>query len=390
VKYDMQSIGSAASLARLRGTVLGSLRLWLHVILYVAIAGMVAVAVGLLAERPELVAPDRVGEAVNYFCLFVSIALSFHVFLAVERWWELRNRLIGELWRATNDLTMVLAVHFPSREHRRLKTLILRYCLLSFELMFMQARDGQADLHELCSRHLLRDDERERLEQLAAQPQVVWVWIAGTFQRLAQAGKLPSRLLANLYETCARARSSVAGIFAHLSTQLPYSYVHLISVVVHANNLLVAVKCGTMAAVAVRSLLEHHAFDSAVTPSASGATSSSSLAAAAAAAAAGGIRGVHGSGQGSGEAAQVLLLQCLQAIFVPLATVGLLEVATLVGEPFGSSFQDFPRSAYHVWMRDECEAFQTAAEEAPKELSFVVDAVEAKEARFVHDRVCAV
>mmetsp|Transcript_2584 Transcript_2584/g.7688 ORF Transcript_2584/g.7688 Transcript_2584/m.7688 type:complete len:429 (-) Transcript_2584:23-1309(-) len=383
VKYDMHRIGSAASLARLRGTVLGSSALWLHVVLYLAFAVMVGIAVGLLAERPDLVGASRVGEAVNYFCLFVSVSVAFHVTLAVERWWELRSKLLGELWRATNDLNMVLAVHFPSREHRRLKTLILRYCLLSFELMFMQARDGKADLHELCSRNLLRPDERERLEQLAFQPQVVWVWIAGTFQRLAEAGKLPSSLLVSIYEICTRARTSVGSIFAHLDTQLPFSYVHLISAAVHANNLLVSAKCGTMAAVAIRNLVQH--------PVASFAASAVAQDIATAMAAT--FTGAGGSGIGPssiGENVQVLLLQCLQLLFVPLATVGLLEVAALVAEPFGSGFQDFPRSAYHIWLRDECEAFQTAAEEAPKELARVADVVEAKEPLLVHDVACAV
>lgn len=358
VKYDAQAMGSVASLARLRGTVLSSWILWLHVGLYLGSAVAVCAAVGALAEAPHLVRATRVSEAVNYLSTLVSVSLAFHTALAVGRWWELRSSLLGELWRATNDLTMVLAVHFPSREHRRLKTLVLRYCLLSFELMFMQVRTGDADLHELCERQLLRDDERETLEQLQAKPQVVWVWIAGTFQRLAAAGKLPSRLLTSLYGICTRARSAVGGVFTHLDTQLPFSYVHLVSVVVHANNLLVAAKCGTMAAVAIEHL--RHPEPAEGEPPVS-----------------------------STENVQALLLQCLQAIFVPLTTVGLLAVGGLVADPFSDGLQDFPRSAYHVWLRDECESFQTAAEEAPKELARVADVVEARQPHLVHDCVCA-
>lgn len=389
VKYDLHRVGSAGSLLRLHGTVLASSTLWFHVAFYVAFAGAVGAVVGSVAERPDLIVHSRVGEAVNYFCLFVSISLAFHVTLAVERWWELRSKLLGELWRAVNDLNMVLAVHFPSTKHRRLKTLVLRYCLLSFELVFMHARDGKADLQELCKRHLLRDDERERLEHLPFQAQCVWVWIAGTFQRLAEAGKLPSRLLVTVYEISTRGRTSVSNIFLHLDTQLPFSYMHLISVAVHANNLVVAAKCGTMAAVAVRNLM-HNQFGAAA---AVAAAKSGAAAAAAAtsflAASAGGANGPIDRNS-VGENVQVLILQCLQLFFVPLATIGLLEVAAQVAEPFGTGFQDFPRSAYHVWLRDECEAFQCAAEEAPKELTRQADAVEAKDPLLVHDVVCAV
>jgi len=374
VKYDMARLSCAGSLWRLRGTILSSSSLWLHVILYFLLASMVGVIVGLLVEKPDLLSTTRVREAVNYFCLFVSISVAFHVALAVERWWELRNKLLGELWRATNDLNMILAVHFHTLEHRRLKTLVLRYCLLSFELTFMRARHGKADFDELSRRSLLREDERERLEELEFQPQVVWVWIAGVFHRLAETGKMPSSLLITVYDISTRARGAVGGIFAHLDTQLPFSYLHLISVAVHGNNFAVAAKCGTMAAIAIRNLMSHypgHGVGASV------------------------FAGLHGASMGVGtesiaENVQVLLLQVVQLIFVPIATVGLLEVAGMVSEPFGKGFQDFPRSAYHVWLRDECEAFQTAAEEAPKELSRVADAVETKDSVFVHDVICAV
>jgi len=251
----------------------------------------------------------------------------------------------------------VLAVHFPSREHRRLKTLVLRYCLLSVELMFMEARYGEVDLSELCRRQLLRDDEREKLERSPSKPEVVWVWIAGIFQRLAETGKLPSRLLTTLYRSCAQARGAVGSLFAHLDTQLPFSYVHLISVVVHANSLMVSAKCGAVAAVALRNLCRPETKSAPVSDA---------------------------------ENLQVLLMQVFCAVVVPLVTLGLLEVTVLISDPFGSTFQEFPRSAYHMWMRDECEAFQTTAEEAPAEIAQVANKVEIKDERLVHDCVVIV
>jgi len=358
VKYDIHTLGSFATLARIRGTVLSSWSLWLHVGLYMCLAALVCAMVLALAESPHLVRSSRIGEAVNYFSIFVAFFLALHLALVVERWWEVRRSLLGELWRATNDLTMVLAVHFPSREHRRLKTLVLRYALLSFELMFMEARKGEINLQELRSRQLLRDDEHERLDLLASKPQVPWVWIAATFRRLASEGKLPSSLLVHLYEICMRARGAVGGVFVQLDAQLPFMYVHLLSALVHANNLLVAAKCGTLAAVAIWHLrfTEAEKGEQLVSKS---------------------------------ENAQALFFQCLQALLIPLMTVGFLEVGILLADPFNSALQDFPRSAYHVWMRDECEAFQTAAEEAPKELGRVAAALEARQPHLVHDLICA-
>mmetsp|Transcript_127118 Transcript_127118/g.220320 ORF Transcript_127118/g.220320 Transcript_127118/m.220320 type:complete len:413 (+) Transcript_127118:53-1291(+) len=357
VKYDAKRLGSAAALAQIQGTVLASTSLWLHVGLYVLMATSVGVAVELCSERPELISGEKIREVVNYMSLFVAVTLALYVAVVIERWWEMRNTMLGGLWCAVDDLTMVLAVHFPRREHRRFKTLILRYCLLSVELMFMEAQGSEVDMGELCRRHLLRTDEREKLEKLASKPQVVWVWIAGTLQRLAEAGKLPSRLLVSLYGICAKARGALGGVSAHLDTQLPFTYVHLLSVVVHVNNLLVALKCGVLSAIAIWNLRRPETRKSPISDA---------------------------------ENLQVLLLQIFCVVGIPFFNLGLLEVGVLVGNPLSNKFQDFPRSAFHMWMRDECEALQTTAEEAPAEISRVTEKVKFKDQSLVQDCVVVV
>eukprot|EP00747_Dinoflagellata_sp_TGD_P165964 gnl/TRDRNA2_/TRDRNA2_188061_c0_seq1.p1 gnl/TRDRNA2_/TRDRNA2_188061_c0~~gnl/TRDRNA2_/TRDRNA2_188061_c0_seq1.p1 ORF type:complete len:403 (+),score=63.81 gnl/TRDRNA2_/TRDRNA2_188061_c0_seq1:176-1384(+) len=357
LKYDAQRLASAASIVHLRGTALASSRLWIQVSICILVSGISCLLVCVFCKRPELISVSKVREAVGYFSLFVAFMLAFFVSLAVERWWEVRHVMLGGLWSAIDDLTMVLAAHFPRREHRRLKTLLLRYCLLSMELMFMEARDPEVDLHELCRRKLLLEEEREKLAPLASKSQVVWVWIAGTLQRLAEQGKLSSRLLVMLYGICNRARASLGGVFMYLDTQLPFSYLHLLAVVVHINNMAVAVKCGVLSAIAIRNLL--------------GAESAKAPVSVA-------------------ENAQMLLLQLFSAVAVPLFYLGLLEVGVLASDPVGTKLQDFPRSAYHMWMRDECEAFQTTSEEAPIEIARVADQVTIKEQGFVHDCVVIV
>merc|ERR1719272_895559 len=85
----------------------------------------------------------------------------------------------------------------------------------------------------------------------------MWVWIAGIFQQLAEGGKLSSRMLVAIYDICARARASVGrerGAFSYLDTQLPFAYVHFLSVFVHLNNIAIAVKCGILSAAAIWNL----------------------------------------------------------------------------------------------------------------------------------------
>merc|ERR1719356_2211638 len=153
---------------------------------------------------------------------------------------------------------MILAAHLPQPSHREMKSLVLRYCLASLELTFMQAQGTDGVLGGLVQQTLLTDDEKRKLEELVSKPQAVWVWIASIFQQLAERGRLSSRLLVALYDVCAKARTSVGrgqGAFSYLDTQLPFSYVHLLSVLVHLNNLAIATKCGVLVSIGIRNLL---------------------------------------------------------------------------------------------------------------------------------------
>jgi len=223
----------------------------------------------------------------------------------------------------------------------------------------MQAQGTDGVLGGLVKQQLLTDDEKRKLEELVSKPQAMWIWIAGIFQRLAEGGKLSSRLLTVIYGICARARASVGrgrGAFSYLDTQLPFPYVHLLSVLVHLNNLAIAVKCGALAAVAVWNLMRSEA---------------------------------HGP-VSDAENIQILTLQGLLCIGAPALYHAVLEEAARLGDPFGDRFQDFPRRAYHVWMRSEFEALQAAGERPPDEALQVTKEFVVREGDLVQDRITVI
>lgn len=365
LRYDDQYASSVLSLVQLRGTVFASWSIWLHSLGNFTLAAIVCAIVFFSCRRPELINVDRVCEIVEYSSIFVGFLLVFYLSLAVRRWWAMRTDTLGGLWNAVGDLSMLLAAHLPHENSAELKQLVLRYSLASFELMFMQAQGTDGVLGGLVRQKLLTDDEKRKLEELVSKPQAMWVWIAGIFQRLAERGKLSSRFLVVAYNICSRARASVGrgrGAFTYLDTQLPFPYVHLLSVLVHLNNLAIAGKCGILSAVAIWNL-----------------------------------RASESKSKGKGciadsEHIQVLLLQVVFVLLAPaLCHAVLAEVAGL-GDPFGDRFQDFPRRAYHIWMRSECEALLAAGElrNQPSEALKVTEEFEVREGDLVQDRVTIV
>lgn len=358
LKYNTQHSSSILCLLQLQGTVFASWSIWLHVLCNIIIAAMVCALVFFSCRRPELIDTARISEIVEYSSALVGFLLVFHLSAAVRRWWAMRIETFGGFWNAVNDLAMILAVHLhlPQRDHSNFKALVLRYCLASLELTFMQAHGTDGVLGDLVKQSLLTHDEKRRLEELVSKPQAMWVWIAGLFQHLSERRLLSSRLLIALYEICSRARAAVGrgrGAFAYLDTQLPFSYLHLLSVLVHINNLALAAKCGVLMAVGIRNLLRSEKHEPV----------------------------------SDAENLQVILLQVVFVTCVPAWYHAMLEAAAGLGDPFQDRFHDFPRRACHIWMREECEAFHTAGENLPDEVLKIVDEFDVQEEDLVQDKV---
>lgn len=359
IRYNIRTVSSVLSLLQFRGTAFASWGIWLHALAYAAVAASACALVFFGTRRPELINTERMSELVSYSSALVGLLLVLHLGMALRRWWSLRLGTLGALWGASCDLSMLLAAHLPQPGGAEAKALVVRYCLASLELAFMQAQGTDGVLGSLVRQQLLTDDEKRKLEDLVSKPQSMWVWIAGIFQRLAEQGKLSSRLLVSVYRVCAKARAAVGrghGAFAYVDTQLPLPYVHLLAVLVHLNSLAIAVKGGVLSAVAIWNLQ----------------------------------RPEDNLAVSDAESIQVLVLQGVFVIWAPALYHAVLQEVARLGDPFRDRFHDFPRRAYQVWLRSECEALLAAGTQPPQEALQVTEEFEVREGDLPQDCVAAV
>merc|ERR1719482_597377 len=127
------------------------------------------------------------------------------------------------------------------------KERILRLCLLSHRLVYIEAGDfGRADgsedgpvgaetLDQLVDRGLLSPPEKTALQGRYRMGEIVWVWI----NRLGREKLLEliaeKRITGNhvvemkpFDSCCAKAKNAIGEVFVYTSTQLPFQYVHLL------------------------------------------------------------------------------------------------------------------------------------------------------------------
>eukprot|EP00928_Gymnodinium_smaydae_P038102 TRINITY_DN26349_c0_g2_i1.p1 TRINITY_DN26349_c0_g2~~TRINITY_DN26349_c0_g2_i1.p1 ORF type:complete len:402 (+),score=34.03 TRINITY_DN26349_c0_g2_i1:23-1228(+) len=357
LKYDVKLLSSPRAMFVLSHTAFKSTL----VLTAFGVSCVLAVVAGIVrAQWADEInySTNALSDARTYVAGLATFMLGFYISIATSRWWDMRNACFGNLWGAIDDLALLLGAHFPEREASDMKTLVLRYGVLSVYLLFEQARgncsdeDKQEEMFDwLFHKHLIKEQELRAIRHAPSKPQVVWCWIASLFHRLHVEKKLSSRMLCLFYTQCTRARGAIGACFAYLDTQLPYAYVHLLGTVVNLLIYINAVECGVKMSSAFAILRAGNA-DSAT----------------------------------SREAVEMIAIRCLSLIIYPVFYTAFLVLAAELSNPFDKDFQNFPLEAYHKFMLDECRAFHTNGGVV---LDDVVAAVSKIQATDVDDRVKA-
>lgn len=138
---------------------------------------------------------------------------------------------------------------------------------------------------------------------------VHWAWILRLCKVALAIAKAPAPRFNAICSRCLAARDGIHTLHTYLHTQLPFAYVHLITLLVNLQNVVSALKCGVLFARA----------------------------------------------KANGD-----FLACLQEVFicelVCFIYQGLLEVSYVVQNPFGRHLLDFPLAAYNEYCAESCVA----------------------------------
>ncbi|PFH34022.1 hypothetical protein BESB_071740 [Besnoitia besnoiti] len=309
---------------------------------------------------------------------------------------EPQIRLGGDSPRQAADHSQIrpAALVLDEQEERLLLTkanvlrLILRLGKVAMNLTFDAAERESGDLSYLQNAGLLNAEELRLLEPAPSKAQVVWVWLSQLGTLLAKRGRLlfAANATRKWHEICARGRGEVAACWAFVETQLPFSYVHLLSVLVHINNLFLSILTGVGAAACVSQLAEtYEARATWFAPPGPLLGSSSVLATSVATAppGAGGPGASAGRGPSSvrggeggtrlrpmqrtavWEVTQMLLMHVMLLLVIPIFYHGMINLAQTIGHPFGYKSVAFPKDLYVHLMDAECSSFFTVGQAGP-------------------------
>merc|ERR1712176_314195 len=115
----------------------------------------------------------------------------------------------------------------------------------------------QADMQRLRDGDLLSWDEIDAIKKkdfMWQRPMVMWAWILRICSSSMEHRKSPPGHISQVMVQCIAAREGMAVINQYLETQLPFAYVHFVTLLVNVQNMILALQAGINFAKAVSCL----------------------------------------------------------------------------------------------------------------------------------------
>jgi len=247
------------------------------------------------------------------FGLFASTVL--------KRWWTVRADGIGAIGKhlivAVTFITQQAAVLLTGEEDWNFfvhegHSKLVRWGISSQAFIAFECRGGLTleNADGLVRINLLTVEERDLLLNGHERPTVVlWSWMTALSGELMDMLKIPAPIHNSPYQDLRMGLAGVHSIHEHIRTQLPFPYVHMTTMVVNMNNLVMCCVAGFQCAI--------HYHEGAWLP---------------------------------------CLLLAGEMLVVPLLYIGVLQVCAYLSDPMGDDIIDFPILEYMISNAEGCAA----------------------------------
>lgn len=268
---------------------------------------------------------DALADFVPIMSKMVPFVLGLYLALALSRWWALRMDGLGLLLNAVVNICMLSSCLLHGEQNRKCRMLIARWAFASVRMVVKAARD-QTKVTDMYSKGLLTLEEVKLLTDIEpwGRASMMWSWILRLLLEAGHniEGPLPhSTQIKRATQICLDARAGITTMDTYLTTQLPFAYVHLITILVNMNNCFLIFKCASASAVAINDWQQSSIIE--------------------------------------------ISKEGLTSLIIPLLYYGLLSISYIISDPFGEEMLDFPVASFISYTSECCEAVMRAQETFP-------------------------
>jgi len=201
-------------------------------------------------EKWRLCIPLSNSEALLLSSL-VAFLLGMFVQITFQRWWETRKLLQVVMGKA-NNLSLLIGTYIIGSDEAtdRARKTCVRYLNLAHASVYKQAT-GSDDIGDLLDRKMVTEEEWALLRHISTKHSVIYMWVAELIRDCSRAGHLlfPDTMLPVFQADVSALRTSVDDLMMYITCQIPYSYVHLLTLITKLHLLLIVLYSSTLIAV---------------------------------------------------------------------------------------------------------------------------------------------
>lgn len=253
VHYAPSSLLTWDVFFRLDDTILDNKEVVRVVGMVLLIALVTAIGVFLTVPRPENLSTAVFFSIVLYFKVFIAFMLGLFMSNCVRRWWACVVGVCDYLMCIRKLGWLCNTNGVPARQRDAIQRLgMLAACVLENEVVGYwstcaedEERKWTATRNHCTAEKYATEAEMELLAKADPElrSELVWSWI-GNHLRL----DVPPPTLTLFKKTATDAICCIKKIKSYVSFQLPFMYSHILALLVHLNNVLMAVASGVMMA----------------------------------------------------------------------------------------------------------------------------------------------
>eukprot|EP00053_Salpingoeca_punica_P009301 m.83233 g.83233 ORF g.83233 m.83233 type:complete len:415 (+) comp14964_c0_seq1:236-1480(+) len=190
---------------------------------------------------------DHLNSASTMVNNMVVFLLGFYTTQVINRWWDLRMALSG-LHTSVRDVSLLTATYLSPVDAKPLREAMVRYCNVLHAMTF-KLHNIEEDWSDLLEKRFLTEDEVSALKGVSSPTMTVCHWCS-TLVVKAVAEKLllvPESSVTLLQNGITSLRETTSRINTMVECQLPFPYVHLLTVIVKVALLTLAASQGQQA-----------------------------------------------------------------------------------------------------------------------------------------------
>lgn len=187
---------------------------------------------------------NSASQMVNNMVIFL---LGFYIAQVINRWWETRLAYGGFL-AGVRNISLLSATYLSMEDARPMRHQLVRYCSLLHSWIYIRYATNK-DVDELVEQGILYPDEWDILKDSFDPAMTITHWCLGLLVRAVQQELMyvPEVGLPALQNAMLEIRRSIATVDTHIKTQLPFPYVHMLTVIVKITLITLAATLGQQA-----------------------------------------------------------------------------------------------------------------------------------------------